>query len=90
MKEKRNTRKKKKEEMNESVHDFFDKNAVFVPDQKLVSRKSGKARKVVDKPIKDLHAAYVQEGGKAAFSTFAKCRPRCQKNGQQHIAPVPL
>ena len=76
----RKLRKKKSDEVSQGIRDFYDKKAAFLPDQKLVSKKTGKPMQIVDKPIRDLHGEYMDEGGHASFSTFAKCRPAHVRN----------
>ena len=73
LKKKTNRRKERNEELTKEVGDFFEKSATYLPDQKHVVK--GKAKQALNMPLKDLHEQYTKGGGKAAFSTFARCRP---------------
>ena len=64
------------EETKQNISAFFDVHATPLPDKKLVSKKTGQAQSVLAVPLRVAHQQYKEAGGTAAFSTFAKCRPR--------------
>ena len=55
-----------------------------LPDRKLVSKKTGKSASVMPKPLKDLHADFLQSTGhNVSFSQFARCRPANIRTARQ-------
>ena len=60
---------------------FFEAESHPLPEAKLVSQKTGKCSSVLSKPLKDLHAEFLESGNDISFSHFAKCRPT-------HVRPM--
>ena len=75
-KQKNNVRQERQSKTEEEIVDFFDRSATVLPDQHKVSKKTGRARAVLDKPLAEVHANYKQQGGTASMSKFAQCRPK--------------
>ena len=71
-----NQRQKRHVDTVHEVSTFLESEAVTLPDKKLVSRKTGLAKSVLQKPLEELHKKYQETGGQASFSMFAKCRPQ--------------
>ena len=76
--QKKNQRAPKSKQIEEEMATFYQNEAVPRPGKntkKLVSRKSGLTKSVLQKPVAEYHRKYQEEGGQASFSHFAKCRP---------------
>ena len=64
------------EDRQTEIGEFWGDVATQLPDKKLVSKKTGQAQAQLRKPLSAYHKDYVDQGGKASYSTFAKCRPK--------------
>ena len=60
-----------------TVQKFYELNSIELPDKKSVSRKSLKKTRILEKPIKALHASFLREnpGIKVGLTSFFKLRP---------------
>jgi hypothetical protein len=77
------TKTMKKERMKEKeIVEFFNSAATTLPSKKNVSKKSGVASSVLQKPLQELHKEFLDTTGhQVSFAHFAFCRP-------QHIRPA--
>ena len=58
------------------ISNFLESMSHPLPDKKHVSKKTGKHSAVLTKPLKDLHAHFIESGaGDVSFAQFTKCRP---------------
>lgn len=74
----------KKRKLEAEVSVYMETVSHPLPDKKLVSKKTGKSASVMPKPLKDLHADFLQSTGhNISFSQFAKCRPAHIRTARQ-------
>ncbi|XP_041361241.1 splicing regulatory glutamine/lysine-rich protein 1-like isoform X1 [Gigantopelta aegis] len=64
-----------KKEAEKKAAEFLQQEATQLPDQKRVSKKTGKSTLLLTQPLRDLHKRFEETGLRVSFSTFAKCRP---------------
>lgn len=74
----------KKRKLEAEVSAYMETVSHPLPDRKLVSKKTGKSASVMPKPLKDLHADFLQSTGhNVSFSQFARCRPANIRTARQ-------
>ena len=74
----------KKRKLEAEVSAYMETVSHPLPDRKLVSKKTGKSASVMPKPLKDLHADFLQSTGhNISFSQFARCRPANTRTARQ-------
>lgn len=74
----------KQRKLESEVSAYMETVSNPLPDKKLVSKKTGKSASVMPKPLKDVHADFLQSTGhKISFSQFAKCRPANIRTARQ-------
>ena len=77
----RNKAQEKALQQKDSLDRFFERQSIELPGLKTVSKRTGKQKKLLDRPLKQVHQTYKEMNtGTVAFSTFAERRPR-------HIIP---
>ena len=77
----RNKTHEKALQQKDSLDRFFERQSIELPGLKTVSKRTGKQKKLLDRPLKQVYQTYKEMStGTVAFSTFAKRRPR-------HIIP---
>lgn len=63
---------------SEAVENYYQRESTELPETKLVSKKTGKEKRVLDRPLTELHEDFRKEHPETsvAFSTFAAKRPQ--------------
>lgn len=67
---------RKERKLQSEISDFYASAATSLPSKKTVSKKSGVAASVLQRPLQELHREFVEStGNSVSFSHFAFCRP---------------